>query len=187
MGRSFLEKMGLVERVQQTDENVVINDNYCFEEDEDLEEQQEVNIEGVSQDNLIADIYSANDLTNMDTSIFKVEEIKATLPTTMTTESMKSTVTGILASFKLTVDELIQDAFDRTEVLRAACAQITADNTTVIDDCKTKIEDAKRLIENLEKDIALREKVIADSIKIINTEVNRIDGLNIFLGGEQND
>ena len=152
--------------------------------EEELKEQPEVNTEGVSQDNLIADIYTANDLTDMDKSIFKAEEIKATLPSTMTTESMKTTVIGILGSFKLTVEELSQDAVDRTEILRAACSQITKDNTMVIDDCKAKIEEAKHLIENLEKDILLHEKVITNSVETINTEINRIANLNVFLGGE---
>lgn len=60
--KSIFEKMGLVEKV---------DDDYDTEsyEDQDFETEEElpeVNTEGVSQDNLIADIYSANDLTDMD-------------------------------------------------------------------------------------------------------------------------
>lgn len=179
--KSIFEKMGLVEKV---------DDNYDTESytdqnfDETEEELPEVNTEGVSQDNLVADIYAANDLTDMDKSIFKAEEIKATLPTTMTTEAMKATVIGILSSFKLTVEDLLEDAGNRTEILQAACAQITEDNTTVINERKTQIEEAKHLIEQWEKDIAMHEKVIADSVETINVEVKRIANLNTFLGGE---
>ena len=179
--KSIFEKMGLVEKVDDDyDTESYTDQNF----DETEEELPEVNTEGVSQDNLIADIYTANDLTDMDKSIFKAEEIKATLPATMTTEAMKATVIGILSSFKLTAEGLAQDAADRTEVLKAACAQITKDNTDVIDERKTQIEEAKHLIEQCEKDIAEHEKVITDSVETINAEVKRITNLNTFLGGE---
>ena len=178
--KNIFEKMGLVEKV---------DDDYNIEsyEDQNLETEEElpeVNTEGVSQDNLIADIYSANDLTDMDKSIFKAEEIKATLPTTMTTEAMKATVIGILGSFKLTVEGLVEDAVKRTDILQAACAQITKDNTDVINERKTQIEDAKKLIEGWEQDIAAHEKTISTSVETINTEIKRIANLNTFLGGE---
>lgn len=178
--KNIFEKMGLVEKV---------DDDYNTEsyEDQNLETEEElpeVNTEGVSQDNLIADIYSANDLTDMDKSIFKAEEIKATLPTTMTTEAMKATVIGILGSFKLTVEGLVEDAVKRTDILQAACAQITKDNTDVINERKTQIEDAKKLIEGWEQDIAAHEKTISTSVETINTEIKRIANLNTFLGGE---
>ena len=178
--KNIFERMGLVEKVE---------DDYepPYEEDQNFEAEEElpeVNTEGVSQDNLVADIYTANNLTDMDNSIFKAEEIKATLPATMTTEAMKATVIGILASFKLTLDGLAQDAVDRTEVLKAACAQITKDNTDIIDERKSQIEEAKHLIEGWEKDIAERESVIAKSVETINAEIKRIANLNTFLGGE---
>lgn len=178
--KNIFEKMGLVEKV---------DDDYDTEsyEDQNLETEEElleVNTEGISQDNLIADIYSANDLTDMDKSIFKAEEIKATLPTTMTTEAMKATVIGILGSFKLTVEGLVEDAVKRTDILQAACAQITKDNTDVINERKAQIEDAKKLIEGWEQDIAAHEKTISTSVETINTEIKRIANLNTFLGGE---
>ena len=178
--KNLFEKMGLVEKVDD-DYDTESYEDQNFETEEEL---PEVNTEGVSQDNLIADIYSANNLTDMDKSIFKAEEIKATLPATMTTEAMKATVIGILGSFKLTVEGLVQDAVERTDILQAACAQITKDNTDVINERKTQIEDAKKLIESWEQDIASHEKTISTSVETINAEIKRIANLNTFLGGE---
>ena len=67
--KNIFERMGLVEKVE---------DDYepPYEEDQNFEAEEElpeVNTEGVSQDNLVADIYTANDLTDMDKSIFKDE------------------------------------------------------------------------------------------------------------------
>lgn len=178
--RTLFEKMGLVEKVPDDydDTEAYLN------EEETVAEEPEVNVEGIEQDNLIADIYSANDMTNLDTSIFKAEEIKATLPATMTTEAMQATVTGILGSFKLTVDELDEDGQHRAQILQAARNKIVEENTNEIDDLKNRIEDAKHLIENCEKEIADHEKVISSSTETINAEIMRIDNLRTFLGGK---
>ena len=178
--KTLFEKMGLVEKVSDDFDDT---ETY-LDEEETVAEEPEVNVEGVKQDNLIADIYSANDMTNFDTSIFKAEEIKATLPATMTTEAMQATVTGILGSFKLTVDELDKDGQRRNEILQAARNKTVEENTNEIDDLKNKIEDAKHLIENCEKEIADHEKVISSSTETINAEIMRIDNLRTFLGGK---
>lgn len=178
-GKGLFERMGLVEKVDEDFDDAVYEEEYVEEE-----ELPEVNTEGVSQDSLIADVYGANGLTDMSKSIFKAEEIKATLPSTMTTEAMQTTVTGILGSFGLTVDGLKEDAATRTSILQAACAQITEDNTAIINERKTQIEDAKKLIEGWEQDIAAHEKTIANSVELINAEVKRIANLNTFLGGK---
>ena len=179
--KTLFEKMGLVEKVSDDFDDT---ETYLDEEEEAVAEEPEVNVEGVEQDNLIADIYSANGMTNLDTSIFKAEEIKATLPATMTTEAMQATVTGILGSFKLTVDELDEDGQHRNEILQAARNKIVKENTNEIDDLKNKIEDAKHSIENCEKEIADHEKVISSSTETINAEIMRIDNLRTFLGGK---
>lgn len=125
--KSIFEKMGLVEKVDDDyDTESYTDQNF----DETEEELPEVNTEGVSQDNLIADIYTANDLTDMDKSIFKAEEIKATLPATMTTEAMKATVIGILSSFKLTAEGLAQDAADRIVTVGNGSSNPVVDNDT---------------------------------------------------------
>lgn len=178
--KTLFEKMGLVEKISDDFDDT---ETY-LDEEETVAEEPEVNVEGVEQDNLIADIYSANGMTNFDTSIFKAEEIKATLPATMTTEAMQATVTGILGSFKLTVDELDEDGKHRNEILQAARNKIVEENTNEIDDLKNKIEDAKHLIENCEKEIADHEKVISSSTETINAEIMRIDNLRTFLGGK---
>lgn len=179
--KSIFEKMGLVEKVVDEEPYEDSYENQDFEEQEKL---PEVNTEGVTQDNLIADIYSANDLTDMDKSIFKVEEIKATLPSTMTTEAMKNTVFGILGSFKLTAEGLLEDANNRITILQSAHIAIKDDNNAIISERTAQIEEAKRLIEGWQNDIAEHEKVIVNSSELIEAEIKRIDGLSTFIGGE---
>lgn len=176
--KSIFEKMGLVEKVEA--ENSYDTDSY--EEQEIEEELPEVNTKNVGYENIVSDIYSENNLMdNIDTSIFKVEEIKATLPTTMTTEAMQNTVFGILGSFKLTPEGLIEDANKRIEILQAARIGLVNENTDVINNCKCEIEELKQAIMDLEKNIAERESHIENVTKSVDNEVKRIDDLCNFL------
>ena len=179
----FLEKMGLIERAE---EETIDYDLTQYEEME--EELPEVNVEGVTQgdlrENLIAEIYNANELFDMSNSIFKVEEISKSLPATMTTEAKKASVIGILSSFNLTVEGLVEDASKRIDTLRAVSVQVNDNNMEIINAKKQEIEDAKKLIEKCEKTIAEHEQVIATSTDLIEDEVKRIAGLKEFLGGK---
>lgn len=173
----LLERMGLVEKVEE---------EIDYEEYEDTceEELVEVNTDGVSQTNLIADIYAANDLSDESCSIFKAEQICSTLPATMTTETKKASVLGALGVFGLTAETLSKDALVRMNILVSAETQITNENVDIINEKKQEIEDAKKLIEQCEKTIAEHEKIIANSTDVIDAEIKRISDLNVFLGGE---
>lgn len=180
---SFLERIGLVEKAEE--------ETFDYEPTEyetEVNECADVNLDGVSKENLqanlISEIYNANELSDMSNSIFKAEEISKSLPATMTTEAKKSSVVGILGSFGLTVEGLIEDASTRVFILGGAATRITEDNTAVINAKKLEIEEAKKLIEQCEQTIAEHEQVIATSMDLIEDEVKRITGLKEFLGGK---
>lgn len=176
---NIFERMGLVEKVQPDLPSAEYDEvDYAVEE-----ELPEVNTDGVSQENLIEDIYAANGLTDTSRSIFKAEELSNNLPATMPTETKQASVIGILGSFGLTSKELLEDAKKRTDILQAAIAQITEENTDIITAKKQEIEEAKKLIEVCEKTIIDHEKIIADSTEHVEAEVKRITALNEFLGG----
>ena len=179
---NFLERMGLVERTDKKEAEVTFDEDHSPECTEEIE----VNTDNVSQESLVEDIYKFNDLIDTSKSIFKVEEIKASLPTTMTTEAMKTTVAGILSSFGLTVEELASDATQRITVLKTACTNMVKDGETMITNAKVQIEDAKKLIETYEIEIEALERAIEHTNEIIGAEVKRITDLSVFLGGNQN-
>lgn len=175
----LLERMGLVEKTEP--ENIEIDFDDTYDEEEEL---VEVNTEGVSQTNLIADIYAANDLSDESRSIFKAEQFCSTLPTTMTTDTKRTSVLGMLNVIGLTAEALAADALERMNILASAEVQITNENVDIINGKKQEIEEAKKLIEQCEKTIAEHEKIIADSTDVIDAEIKRISDLNVFLGGE---
>ena len=120
MGRNFLEKMGLVERVQPKPLGTIDED--YLESLEQTEEQIDVEVEteNITEDNFISDIYNNNDLSDLSKSIFKVEEISMNLPDTMPKETKQASVIGILSSFQLTPESVKTDADERIVILNAA-------------------------------------------------------------------
>lgn len=181
MGRSFLEKMGLVERVQPKPLGTIDED--YLESLEQTEEQIDVEVEteNVTEDNFISDIYNNNDLSDLSKSIFKVEEISMNLPDTMPKETKQASVIGILSSFQLTPESVKTDADERIVILNAALGKIESENNELISAKQEEIENAKRLIEECQKTIAICEHSIESSTEKVMKEVKRINALKDFV------
>lgn len=178
MARGFLEKIGLVERVETEPVGIVLDENYCPEEQT---EEIEVETDNVSEDNFVADVYANNDLSDLSKSIFKVEEIKHNLPTTMPNDTMRASVIGILASFQLTSEDVKADAEKRKIILEAALKQITDENEALIAIKQQEIEEAKKLIEDYQKVIAGCEQLVKTATDNVEVELNRIQKLADFV------
>lgn len=146
-------------------------------------DEVDVNVEEVSQESLIEDIYTSNNLSDLSRSIFKVEELINSLPKEMPNETKKATVLSILSSFNLTAEEVAQDGYSRETIIRSALDEIVKDNETVISDNNIAIEQKKKEIQELEKDNANRETVIKDTEDKIELETKRIEDLINFIGG----
>lgn len=144
----------------------------------------DVNTDNVSQDNLIADIYNQNDLSDLSKSIFKVEELMNSLPKEMPDATKKATVLSILTSFNVTVDEVIADADNRIEMILSALNRIQTDNEEVINQNSQDIEQKKLEIQDLEKDNADRTLTVKVTQDKVEAERTRIVNLVKFIGGE---
>ena len=60
--------------------------------------------ESVTPDaNFINDVYNKAGLSDLSRSIFKVEEISATLPNTLPEDTLRQSIIGVLSSFNLSV------------------------------------------------------------------------------------
>ena len=150
----------------------------------DTSEEVEVADVDLDKDNTILEIYSANDLSDLDKSIFKVEDLMKTLPSEMPTAAKKSTVESIMNTVGLDVSSTIEDGTTRINILNASL------NKT-IEAVNADIEGAQDKIEQLKIEIANNEKLISDSkatiknfTEDVNAEVERIQNLINFIGGE---
>lgn len=176
---SLLKKLGLVED----------NPDYYAEYDNlsDIsydESDVDANVEGVTTENLVADIYAANSLEDLSKSIFKVDEVINSLPKEMATETKKATVLAILTSFGLTTDEVVQDGITRINFLKSAMNEILTKNNGEIEASNVSIEDYKKKIEELSKYIANLTVVNKNCEDTVEQEVSKIENLIKFVGGE---
>lgn len=168
--------------VEEIPNETVSYDDMSYDTYEDVD--VDVNTENVTQENLIADIYNQNDLSDFSKSIFKVEELINSLPKEMPNETKKTTVLSMLSIFGLTLDEVMCDGSERCSVIEVALSVIANENTDIIESNNSSIEQKKLEIQELEKDNANRTLIIKDTEDKIESEVKRIKNLIKFVGGE---
>lgn len=165
----------------------VPNDNYDIPVDMGVIEEEmtpEVKIESVNASTLIADVYAQNDLFDMSQSIFKVEELIASLPKEMATDTKRASVLAILGSFGLTATEVVDDGDKRISVLSGVKDKIDMDCKTTISNKEIEIEDLKKAIENLTVEIANEQEKMKLSDEAILAEMSKVENLIKFVGGE---
>ena len=176
----FLKKLGLVEE----NPDYYADDNTDYSNGKYNESSVDANVEGVTTENLVDDIYKANSLEDLSKSIFKVDEVINSLPKEMATETKKSTVLAILTSFGLTTDEVIQDGITRINFLKSAMNEILTKNNSEIESSNISIEEHKKEIEELSKYIANLVVVNKNCEDTVEQELSKIEELIKFVGGE---
>lgn len=173
----FLEKLGLVEEVPTNNYEEVAE--ACNYEDEVVEAE----LESVNTDTLVEDIYAQNNLADKSRSIFKVEELIASLPKEMATDTKRNSVLSILGSFNLTATDVVADGEERVRILTAIKEQVDSEAKMTVADKEAQIEELKKSIESLTVDIANEQEKVRISNETITTEVNKIETLVKFVGG----
>lgn len=150
----------------------------------EVETMPEVQLESVNASTLISDVYTQNGLLDMSQSIFKVEELIASLPKEMATDTKRASVLAILGSFDLTATEVVTDGEKRMLFLDSAKNKIDTDCRTTISNKEIEIEDLKKAIENLTVEIANEQEKMKLSDEAILTEMSKVESLIKFVGGE---
>lgn len=148
------------------------------------EELVEAELEDVNVNTLIDDIYAQNDLLDKSRSIFKVEELIASLPKEMVTDTKRASVLAILGSFNLTATEVLEDGERRIDVLNSIKEQIDADCRNAVLDKEAQIEELKKAIASLTVESANDQDRMKSSDEIILIEMEKIKSLVGFIGGE---
>lgn len=178
----LLQKIGraLIEEVPTENEDISFDMTTVV-----MEDVTEVELESVNTSTLIDDIYTQNDLFDMSRSIFKVEELIASLPKEMATDTKRASVLAILGSFNLTATEVVEDGEKRFNVLLNIKDKIDKDCRNVIADKESQIEELKKAIENLTIEIANEQEKMKQSDDAILVEVAKVENLIKFVGGEK--
>lgn len=175
---SLLQKLGLVEEVPS--DKFVASTEYDIVDDVDAVEAE---LESVNVDTLIDDIYAQNELADKSSSIFKVEELIASLPKEMVTDTKRNSVLAILGSFNLTATDVTTDGEERVKVLSAIKQQVTEATEISTADKEMQIEELKKQIASLTVEIANEREQTRISSETIDKEVSKIEELVKFIGG----
>lgn len=179
--------MGFLKNLKGAFIEEVPNENYDIPMDMGMIEEEmmpDVKIETVNASTLISDVYTQNNLFDMSQSIFKVEELIASLPKEMATDTKRASVLAILGSFNLTATDVVADGEKRMLVLDGVKNKIDTDCKTTIANKEIEIEDLKKAIENLTVEIANEQEKMKLSDEAIVAEMSKIENLIKFVGGE---
>ena len=108
------------------------------------------NVSGIKDEEFVANVYEANNLTDMSSSIFKVEEVASNLPDTLPTDTKRTTVVGILSSFKLSVVDVVDDGLTRINAINECLTSETRSLDYKINQNEEQIEELKKNISYLQ-------------------------------------
>lgn len=167
--------------LEEVNEDLVDKNTNFDGSDYDAVVIDEVNTDGITQDGFIQDIYDRNSLSDTARSIFKIEELMNSLPKEMPTETKKNTISSIMSSFGLTIEEVTNDALKRGEILKNALQTVTEENNSSIASNEAFIEQKKIEIGDLEKDNSERKEFISDVTEKVNSELERLNNLLDFI------
>lgn len=168
-----LSRMGLVER-EEEDVSVPI-----ATEIPEVEANADIN----STENVIAEIYTQNGVSDKENSIYAVQSFIDTLPSEMTTAKKQSSVAGILKVTGKSVDSLLMDAENRVSILTSANDKIIAEKNEVIEAARADIECLKQSIEHREMMIQEAESIKETVSKSVSDEISVIEELVKFCEG----
>lgn len=174
-----------IERVEDDEE-----ESFSYASDSNYhEDDMKVNVPETTQDDLsnyVQELYASNNLSNFDKSIFKVEELKNSLPSEMPTSTKLQTVLNIMKTVGIAQEEVIEDAHNRNQVLTSAEESIRDDIGNQIADATAQIEDLKLKIEALQSDIATKQSYLKNIENVIYNEKVRITAAYDFIySGEE--
>lgn len=141
---------------------------------------EDVNID---TDNLISInlVYENNDLNDLESSIFKVDQIKNVLPENLPKEAKKESVIGMMGVSKLTVDTVLLDAEKRTSILNSALSKFTDETLNIFSDTEEKIAELEDTINSLRSTLTERKKLQEDQAELIEKEIDKINSIVNFI------
>lgn len=170
----ILKKLGLVEEIEDsssrlsTDEIIKQSNELLQESSSSVEVPESIDTSGlVSTD----EVYEKFGLTDMEKSIFKVDEFRNTLPDSLPTQVQRETVLKVLNTSHLDIEELKGDAYKRLDALGATLDATKGDTDKIVEESKEKIKNLEEEIDKLKQTINDRQKLQEEQEKLAIEEI----------------
>lgn len=129
----------------------------------------------------IEEIYEKAGISDLSKSIYKVEEIRSVLPSTLSTSAKKESVLGMMQVSKITPDEVIEDASTRVAVLKGALDSFTNETIKIVETNTAEIVELENRINALKDEINNRQLSQEQQEQLINSESDKIDSIIKFI------
>lgn len=154
----------------------VLHDSYDF-----LQESTEACDIKITDVTSIEDIYSQAGIADLSNSIYKVEEIRSVLPSTLSTSAKKESVLGMMQVSQITPETVIEDASQRIAVLKGALHSFTNETILIVEANTAEIAELENRINALKDEINNRQLSQEQQEQLINNESAKIDSVIDFI------
>ncbi len=133
----------------------------------------------------IQGVYDANNLNDLSQSIYKVEDLVATLPIEMSDTTKRQTVLSIMSTVGLSPQHVIDDGFNRLQIIQSAADKVVSLSEEEIESDQITIESLKSQIEDLQKTISTKSEHIRSIKSDAEAESTKIESLVKFIQGDK--
>jgi hypothetical protein len=129
----------------------------------------------------IADVFEQNGLNDLTKSIYKVDEFRKTLPTSLPLDIAKQSILGIISVSGLDVESLKQDARNRIDVLMKAKDMCTVKTAEIVSGNEDKINGLLAEVEKLKNEISDRQEYQQHVEEFVFKEIDTINKINTII------
>lgn len=179
---NLFEKIGLVERVEP---DVSSMDMVDVETVSDAAPVQTP--ETATEEEIIDAIYSATQMTDKSVSVYKVEELAATIPPEVPESTSKVMVVNLLHTLGLSIDSIFDDAQARIAALTETFNATIADNQKQQEELTDHINALKEQIESDKMKIQSLVQSGNELESAVKKEKAKISSILSFIGADKKD
>lgn len=148
------------------------------QEQEENKRKIEINNKNVAS---IEEIYAATKLDDLSRSIYKIQEIQSVLPNTLPVATKKESVLGMMKVSNITLENVLDDANFRKEVLSQILKETSEDHLSFTEECNEEIRQLEARINELKENMISKNLEQEQQEKIINNELNTIESIVSFI------
>ncbi len=189
--KSLFEKLGLVEAVEQTDEEQSEPQNNKRNEEPNrsnvipmsenklLNPEQKSKAQKLSIDEIYT-IYSLSPRTATNT-VYLIDHFLKALPSNLPIEIKKQSLNSLLEASHIDLSDLLNDGRDRSELLNQYLENFTMDLEDIISENKKAIEALKEEITNHNSVIEERSRTLDEQKSIVKFEIQKISSIMDFV------
>jgi hypothetical protein len=170
----ILDKLGLVEE-EVTEESADSAENTVVTENPVFAQATEKDLASVEA------IYKTTSLSDRSKSIYKVEELKNALPSSLDNQAAKQSVLGVMKVAGLSKDETLVDSDKRITALVEAKNKMSADVQTTIQQNLDQITQLEARVNQLKQANNQQKKMQEEQEASIQREIERIEAIVKFI------